>query len=130
MDMTGTLNQQPIVTRTERGLTITGTRITIYDVMDYVAAKYPPQFIQGLLHLTETQINEALKYIQANRVEVESEYQLVLKEAEELKNFYAEQNHELTAKISKMPSPSGREAVWQKLRQQKAELGAKSNIPA
>jgi len=130
MDMTGTLNQQPIVTRTQRGLIIAGTRITIYDVMDYVAAKYPSQFIQGLLHLTETQINEALKYIQANRVEVESEYQLVLKEAEELKSYYAEENRELTAKISKMPPPSGREAVWQKLRQQKAELGSESNIPA
>ena len=130
MDMTETLNQQPIITRTERGLTIAGTRITIYDVMDYVAAKYPPQFIQGLLHLTETQINEALKYIQVNRVEVESEYQLVLKEAEELKNFYAQQNRELIAKISKMPPPSGREAVWLKLRQKKAELGAKENIPA
>jgi len=129
MDMTETLNQQPIITRTERGLTIAGTRITIYDVMDYVAAKYPPQFIQGLLHLTETQINEALKYIQVNRVEVESEYQLVLKEAEELKNFYAQQNRELIAKISKMPPPSGREAVWLKLRQKKAELGAKENIP-
>lgn len=130
MDMTETLNQQPIITRTDRGLTIAGTRITIYDVMDYVAAKYPPQFIQGLLHLTETQINEALKYIQVNRVEVESEYQLVLKEAEELKNFYAQQNRELIAKISKMPPPSDREAVWLKLRQKKAELGAKENIPA
>ena len=130
MDMTETLNQQPIITHTERGLTIAGTRITIYDVMDYVAAKYPPQFIQGLLHLTETQINEALKYIQVNRVEVESEYQLVLKEAEELKNFYAQQNRELIAKISKMPPPSDREAVWLKLRQKKAELGAKANIPA
>jgi len=130
MDMTETLNQQPIITRTERGLTIAGTRITIYDVMDYVAAKYPPQFIQGLLHLTETQINEALKYIQVDRVEVESEYQLVLKEAEELKNFYAQQNRELIAKISKMPPPSDREAVWLKLRQKKAELGAKENIPA
>ncbi len=34
-------NQQPGIIRTERGLTITGTRITLYDVMDYVTAQYP-----------------------------------------------------------------------------------------
>ncbi|MBD1845197.1 hypothetical protein H6F89_17660 [Cyanobacteria bacterium FACHB-63] len=37
------------IVRTERGLTIAGTRITLYDVMDYVTAQYPPKFIQGLI---------------------------------------------------------------------------------
>ena len=34
-------HHQPAIIRTERGLTIPGTRITLYDVMDYVAAQYP-----------------------------------------------------------------------------------------
>lgn len=33
-------NGQPTIIRTERGLTIAGTRITLYDVMDYVTAQY------------------------------------------------------------------------------------------
>ena len=37
-----------VIIRTERGLTISRTRITIYDVMDYVKAQYPAKFIQGL----------------------------------------------------------------------------------
>ena len=34
-------HHQPAIIRTERGLTISGTRVTLYDVMDYVAAQYP-----------------------------------------------------------------------------------------
>lgn len=43
--MTMTTNTQAAIIRTERGLTIAGTRSTIYDVMDYVTAQYPPKFI-------------------------------------------------------------------------------------
>ncbi len=46
--MTPTSKGQVLIIRTERGLTISGTRVTLYDVMDYVTAKYPPKFIQGL----------------------------------------------------------------------------------
>ena len=113
------------IIRTERGLTIAGTRITLYDVMDYLAAQYPPKFIRSLFNLSDAQINAALAYIQANRTEVEAEYQIVLKEAEELQKYYQEQNHELVAKIAKMPPPPGREAAWEKLQQQKTKLQAR-----
>lgn len=113
------------IIRTERGLTIAGTRITLYDVMDYLAAQYPPKFIRSLFNLSDAQINAALAYIQANRTEVEAEYQIVLKEAEELQKYYEEQNHELVAKIAKMPPPLGREAAWEKLQQQKTKLQAR-----
>ena len=47
--MSTVLEAQPKIIRTERGLTISGTRITLYDVMDYVTAQYPPKFIQAIL---------------------------------------------------------------------------------
>ena len=71
--MTTVPNEQTAIIRTERGLTIAGTRITIYDIMDYVTAQYPPKFIRGLFDLTEAQINVALVYIEANRTEGHSE---------------------------------------------------------
>ena len=123
--MTSAHNEQVVIVRTERGLTIAGTRITLYDVMDYVTAQYPPKFIQGLFELTKEQINVALAYIEANHAEVEAEYQLVLKEAEELRQYYEEQNRELIEKIAKMPPPPGREAAWEKLQAQKAKHKAK-----
>jgi len=120
--MTTITNEQTAIIRTERGLSIAGTRITIYDIMDYVTAQYPPKFIRGLFDLTEEQINAALAYIEANRDTVEAEYQLVLKEAEELRLYYEEKNRDLIARIAAQPPRPGTEAVWEKLRAAKAKL--------
>jgi uncharacterized protein (DUF433 family) len=113
--MTPAANGQPGIIRTERGLTIAGTRITLYDVMDYVRAQYPSKFIRSLFDLTEEQINAALFYIETHRAEVEAEYQLVLDQAEELRQYYEEQNRERVARIANLPPPPGLEAAWEKL---------------
>ena len=120
--MTTISNEQTAIIRTERGLSIAGTRITIYDIMDYVTAQYPPKFIRGLFDLTEAQINAALAYIEANRADVEAEYQIVLKEAEELRLYYEEKNRDLIARIAAQPPRPGTEAAWKKLRAAKAKL--------
>jgi uncharacterized protein (DUF433 family) len=114
-----------IILRTERGLTISGTRITLYDVMDYVTAQYPSKFIQGLFDLTEEQINIALAYIETHRAEVEAEYQQVLKEAEKLRQYYEEQNRERVARSAAQPPKPGTEAAWEKLRAAKAKRESK-----
>lgn len=111
-----TLSPTTII-RTERGLTISGTRITIYDVMDYIS-QYPPKFISSLLNLTEEQINTAISYITENRSAVEEEYQIVLKLAEENHQYWTESNHQHLA--NKLPKP-GQEALWAKLQTQKAQ---------
>ena len=114
-------NGQAQIIRTERGLTVAGTRITLYDVMDYVTAQYPPKFIHGLFNLTDEQINAALNYIEENRAEVEAEYQIVLKEAEELREYYEERNRDLIARLSLKPPKPGMETAWEKLQAQKAK---------
>ncbi len=114
-------NGQPAIIHTERELTIAGTRITLYDMMDYVTAQYPPKFIRGLFNLTDSQIAAALAYIEANRPEVEAEYQTVLKEAEELREYYEERNRDLIARLATKPPRPGMEAVWEKLQAQKAK---------
>ena len=86
--MASASNRRTEIVRAERGLTISGTRITLYDVMDYIVAQYPPKFIQGLFELTEEQVKVALAYIEINRAEVEAEYQQVLEEADELQQHY------------------------------------------
>jgi CRISPR/Cas system-associated exonuclease Cas4 (RecB family) len=94
--------------------------------MDYVTAQYPPKFIRGLFDLTEAQINAALAYIKANRADVEAEYQMVLKEAEELRLYYEEKNRDLIARIAAQPPRHGTEAAWEKLRAAKAKREAKA----
>ncbi|TVP64888.1 MAG: DUF433 domain-containing protein [Leptolyngbya sp. LCM1.Bin17] len=115
-----TASKKQAIIRTERGLTIAGTRITLYDVMDYVISQYPPEFVQGLFELTEAQLKAALAYIEANRSEVEAEYQQVIRETEELQQYYEEQNRERVARISTSLPPPGLEAAWEKLQASKA----------
>lgn len=118
------LNGQVAILRTERGLTIVGTRITLYDVMDYVIEQYPSKFIRAMLDLTDEQVNAALSYIEAHRTEVEAEYQIVLKEAEELRQYYEEQNRERIDRIAAKPPKPGTEAIRAKLQARKAKLQA------
>ena len=118
-------NKKSEIIRTERGLTISNTRITIYDVMDYLKEKYPPKFIRGLFDLTEEQINIALDYIAENSEQVEAEYQLVLKEAEELRQYYESKNRELMNRIATQPPKPGTEHIWEKLKAAKAKRQSK-----
>lgn len=125
MGMASVSNGQSAIIRTERGLTIAATRITLYDVMDYVTAQYPPKFIRAMLSLTDEQVNAALSYIEAHRAEVEAEYQTVLQEAEELRQYWEEQNRELSAQIAAKPPKPGTEAIRAKLQAAKAKLESK-----
>ncbi len=123
-------NGQAAIISTERGLTISGTRITLYDVMDYWTAEYPPKFIRAILGLTDEQMNAALSYIEANREQVEAEYQFVLKQAEELRQYYEEKNRDLITRIAAKPPKPGMEATWEKLQAQKAKHQAQLKAQA
>ena len=124
--MTAASSKESTIIRTERGLTIAGTRITLYDVMDYVIEKYPPKFIRSMLDLTDEQVNAALTYIEANQAEVEAEYHLVLQEAEELRQYYEEQNHDRIARIAAKPPKPGTEAIRAKLQARRAKLESRA----
>ncbi|TAE03807.1 MAG: DUF433 domain-containing protein [Microcoleus anatoxicus] len=128
--MTAASNKQSAIIRTDRGLTIAETRITLYDVMDYVTAQYPLRFIRGLFNLTDEQINAAVAYIETNRAEVQAEYEIVLKEAEELRQYYEERNRELIARLATKPPKPGMEAAWEKLQAQKAKHQAQLELHA
>lgn len=121
--MTLKSNDKAAIIITDRGLTISGTRITLYDVMDYVTAQYPAKYIRNMLNLTDEQINAALSYIEANRAEVEAEYQTVLQEAEEIRQYWEERNRERIAQIRALPAKPGKEAVRAKLQAWKEKLG-------
>jgi uncharacterized protein (DUF433 family) len=108
------------VIRTERGLTIAGTRITLYDVMDYVAASWPPKLIQDWLNLTDQQIDDVMAYLDQHRAEVEAEYRIVLQEAEEERRYWEERNRERFARIAALPPQAGQEAIRAKLAAWKA----------
>lgn len=120
--MNETNGQQTTVVRTSRGLSVAGTRITLYSIMDYIKADWPPHLIRDWLNLTDKQIEDVLNYIDTHREEVEAEYQLVLEQAEENERYWREYNREHLAKIAAMPPKPGQEEIWAKLQAVKAEL--------
>lgn len=115
--------QSTAIIHTEWGLTIAGTRITIYDIMDYLTEQYPPKLIQDLFKLTDEQINAALSYIEANREQVETEYQQVLQEAAEIRQYWEDRNRERIAYIKTLPPKPGMETMRAKLQAWKEQLG-------
>lgn len=119
--MTTTSTQEPIIIRTERGLTISGTRISLYDVIDFLKADYPPKLIRDKFNLTDAQIEAALSYIEVNQNQVETEYQEVLQTRQEICQYWEDYNRQRFAKIATMPHKPEYSALWSKLEEQKAK---------
>ncbi len=115
-------NGHATIVRTERGLAIAGTRITLYDVMDDLKAQYPPKLIREKLGLNKAQIHSALAYIDTHSAEVEAEYQECLQTAVEIRQYWEERNRERFAKIAAMPPKPGQEALRAKLQTWKARI--------
>src|SRR5581483_12280827 len=97
--MPATATENPTVVRNERGLSIKGTRITLYDVLDYLHDDWPPKLIGNWLNLTTEQMADVMAYISEHREEVEAEYQEVLRRAEEVRQYWEERNRERMAQF-------------------------------
>jgi uncharacterized protein (DUF433 family) len=120
--MTETNTLPPTVVRTSGGLFIADTRITLYDVMDYLAADWPPHLIRQWLNLTEQQITEVMQYIDVHRAELETEYQQVLQQMEDIRQYWDVRNRERLAHTAAKPPTPGQEAARAKLQAWKAKL--------
>jgi uncharacterized protein (DUF433 family) len=120
--MPTTENQQPTVVRTSRGLSIAGTRITLYTILDYLNAGWPPKLIQDWFNLTASQMADVLAYLASHREDVEQEYQQVVQHAEELRRYWDKRVQEHLANRP-APSPSPERAKLQaKLQAWKTQL--------
>ena len=108
-------SRQPVVVRTERGLSLAGDRITLYDIMDCVTLGWPPERIRDWFGLTDEQIAGVMQYIAAHRTEVNAEYEQVLRDAEEERRYWEERNRERFAAIAAMPRKPEYAAIHAKL---------------
>jgi uncharacterized protein (DUF433 family) len=61
-----------------RGPEIAGTRITVYDVMDYLKEGWHRDRIARLFRLSSEDIQAAIDYIEQHRESVEATYQRIL----------------------------------------------------
>jgi hypothetical protein len=120
--MTENGDRQPTVVRTERGLSIAGTRKTLYQVMDYLTEDWPPTLIRDVMDLTDEQIAGVMQYIADHRDQVEAEYQQVLRQAEANRQYWEERNRERFARIAAMPPKPEYAAIHARLAAYKAKL--------
>ena len=110
------------IIRTERGLSIGGTRTTLYNVLDYLAAGLPVWLIQERLNLADAQMQAALEYVAAHRSEVETEYQEIVAQAEENRRYWEARNRERFARIAANPGKPEHAALRLKLQAWKTQL--------
>jgi uncharacterized protein (DUF433 family) len=63
------------IVKTGRGPEIAGTRITVYDVIDYHNAGWHRDLIADTLELSKRQVEVAIRYIEEHRDEVMANYE-------------------------------------------------------
>jgi uncharacterized protein (DUF433 family) len=76
--MDPTKEKEPAIVDRGRGPQIAGTRITVFDVMDYSKHDWHRDRIATLFRLSSRDVQAAIDYIEAHRAEVEAEYQHIL----------------------------------------------------
>jgi uncharacterized protein (DUF433 family) len=120
--MAASTNGQSTIVRTSRGLSIAGTRITLYALLDYLHADWPPKLVQDWFNLTDKQMDDVLTYLAEHRDEVEREYQQVLQQAEANRLYWEARNRERFAYRRSTPASPEQEALRAKLRAWKSQL--------
>jgi uncharacterized protein (DUF433 family) len=110
-----------IIRRSDKGLTISGTRVTLYALMDYLREDWAEQDIRTWLNLTEEQLRVALDYIAAHREAVEAEYAEVVQASEARRRYWEERLREHLANHPPAPPTPEKAALYAKLAEQRAQ---------
>jgi len=64
-----------------RGPEIAGTRITVYDIVDYLEGGWHPTAIAAFFRISSREVDAALRYIEEHKEEVRAEYQRIVAQA-------------------------------------------------
>lgn len=113
-----------MIRRPDKGLTISGTRVTLYALMDYLHWGWPHDEIREWLSLSDDQLRAALDYIAAHHDEVEAEYREVVRKAEERRRYYEQLEREHLARTPPSPTTPERAALRARIAAERARLDA------
>jgi len=100
------------VVRAAAGLTVKGSRLTLYYIMDVMKENNSLKNIRDIYELTDEEMLEILDYIHLNKTEVETEYHRIVKLSDENRKYWEEKNRDLMDKTYQQ-----RETVRAKLRE-------------
>lgn len=100
-----------IVRRSDRGLSVEGTRITLYLIMDHLKEGWPPRLLRDQLLLSEEQMDQVMEYIDSHRDEFETEYEEVVRKCAERERYWRERERERRLRTPPRQPRDAREAV-------------------
>ena len=103
------------IVKTGRGPEIAGTRITVYDVLEYHKTGWHRDMIADTLELSSQQVEAAIRYIEEHRDEVMAEYaEMLARDARgnppELQAKLNAAHERLQAKLREIREAKNREA--------------------
>jgi len=93
-------------------------------VINYLKAEYPRKYIRDCFNFTDEQTDAILSYIETHREAVEAEYQEILRQAEEIRQYWEEYNRERFARIAAAPLRPGSEALRLKIMERRRQREA------
>lgn len=88
------MSNDELIIQTGRGPTVTGTRITLYQLMEYLKDGWTPKHVAEWFGLSQEQMDAVMDYLRANEAELEQKYAAVLQHAEEERRYWTERNRE------------------------------------
>ena len=91
-----------VVERGTRGLVIQATRITLYEILDYLKAGWTPQLMAVRLNLPSHKMEAVIEWLQEHRQEIELEYQRVEVDARSARGYWENHNKEKLAKLGRL----------------------------
>ncbi|MGH9768349.1 MAG: DUF433 domain-containing protein [Blastocatellia bacterium] len=118
-----------IVRRSDRGLCVAGTKISLFSIVDYIKAGKQEDLLI-YVGLSEEQLNRALAYIEQHREEFEANYAEYVRKGEELEQYYRDRERlrlaGLEARGQWPPTDLTPEqaAIWEKLQRHQRERHA------
>ena len=86
------------VIRTGAGLTVNGTRLTLYLIRDSLNGDTSLKNVRDIYELTDEEMLDVLDYIQLNKNEFDKEYQEIVKANAEQRRYWEEKNSDLMEK--------------------------------
>ena len=110
-----------IIRRPDKGLTISGTRVTVYALLDYLHAGRSHEEIREWLALTNEQLRVALDYIAAHKEEVEVEYAEVVRQSGERRRYWEQRLREHLARTPPAPQSPEKAALYAKLAERRGQ---------
>jgi uncharacterized protein (DUF433 family) len=83
------------VIRNQMGLTVNGTRLTLYHIRDSLKEGNSLKNVRDLYDLTDEEMLDILDYIHLNKEDFEKEYQRIVKVNEEDRTYWEGKNRDL-----------------------------------